>query len=317
MIRLSIIIPFFNVAPYIERCARSLMLQSLYEGMEFLFIDDCSTDDSLSVLEGVIGQYPQRIAQVRVIRLKEHQGVAAARTLGIQQAQGEYIGWCDADDWVEAEMYQTMLEKAKEEDADVVVCDFSHDTDDTIEYCQVSYPANGLDFITNFYKRNTTIIFLWNKIFRRALFIEHSIYPYEDINISEDINLALRYFFFANRISVLHAYFYHHDNTPHNSMSRCDRNYFFSKNLENARRMSEFLGSQASHDFYRTIHFIQFMDKVNASSIFSDQREYFQTFQECHSDVICFSAFPLSVRLKWLIIFSCYPCYRLYRWLKH
>jgi glycosyltransferase involved in cell wall biosynthesis len=121
--KVSIIVPVYGVEKYIERCARSLFEQTL-DNIEFIFVNDCTKDNSIKVLEQVIEDYPNRKNQITILHHEENNGLPQARKTGILQAKGEYIAHCDSDDWVEKDMYRAMYEKAKNEDADMVFCDY-------------------------------------------------------------------------------------------------------------------------------------------------------------------------------------------------
>lgn len=134
MAKVSVIVAVYGAEAYIERCARSLFGQTL-EDMEFVFVDDCSPDGSIAVLERVIEEFPQRNGQVKMIRNERNRGVGSSRQIGIDAATGEYLIHCDPDDWVEPDMYERLYEtamgdRAKGADrADVVVCDFFENTE--------------------------------------------------------------------------------------------------------------------------------------------------------------------------------------------
>ena len=121
--KVSVIVPVYKVERWIERCARSLFGQTLDEA-EFIFVDDRSPDGSIEVLERVLADYPRRREQVKVIRHSENQGVSVSRQDGLDAATGEYVIHSDPDDWVEPEMLERLYEKAKADDADMVICDF-------------------------------------------------------------------------------------------------------------------------------------------------------------------------------------------------
>lgn len=130
MPKVSVIILVYNVEAYIERCARSLFEQTL-DDIEYIFVNDCTPDNSMTLLGRVIDQYPNRLKQIKTISLTRNMGAAYAREVGIKAATGEYIIHCDSDDWVDADMYRLMYEKANEEKLDIVICDF-YETDGTI-----------------------------------------------------------------------------------------------------------------------------------------------------------------------------------------
>ncbi|MBR5107139.1 MAG: glycosyltransferase family 2 protein [Bacteroidales bacterium] len=119
----SVIIPVYKVEPYIARCARALFSQTM-EDLEFIFVDDCTPDASIAVMQEVLQEFPERKEQVKVIRTPQNGGLARARLAGVAAASGRYLMPCDSDDAVDSEAYQLMYEKAVAEDLDIVTCDF-------------------------------------------------------------------------------------------------------------------------------------------------------------------------------------------------
>ena len=131
-VKVSVLVPVYGVEKYIERCARSLFEQTMKDGIEFIFTDDCTRDRSIEILEKVVEEYPERKSQVKIIHHEKNQGLVSARVTGLKEAVGEYVIHCDSDDWVEREMYEIMYRQAKDTDSDIVVCDFL-EGDDTLE----------------------------------------------------------------------------------------------------------------------------------------------------------------------------------------
>ena len=121
----SVIIPVYNVEPFVARCARSLFSQTL-EDLEFIFIDDCTPDRSMEVIREVLEQeFPARIPQVRFFRMPENGGPAKARMQGCALATGEYIIHCDSDDeLVSPDAYRILYGKAVAEQLDIVTCNY-------------------------------------------------------------------------------------------------------------------------------------------------------------------------------------------------
>lgn len=113
--KLSIIVPVYNVENYLSECIDSILNQT-YNNLEILLIDDGSTDSSLSICE----RYACIDKRVRLFR-KENGGVSSARNLGLKMATGDYIGFVDSDDWIEPNMYKTMLNYIKRQKAEMCV----------------------------------------------------------------------------------------------------------------------------------------------------------------------------------------------------
>lgn len=119
MIKVSVIIPIFNSEKYIERCAKSLFEQTLND-IEYIFIDDGSTDNSIKILKNTINKYPNRIKDTQIIQLKTNHGIGYIRKIGASISKGEYIIYCDSDDWLELNAYQILYEQAIDKNDDIV-----------------------------------------------------------------------------------------------------------------------------------------------------------------------------------------------------
>ncbi len=115
-IKVSIIIPTYNVEAYLPRCIESIINQT-YTNLEILPVDDGSTDNCGAILD----QYAQTDNRVRVIH-QPNAGRIAVRRTGVIEATGDYLFFVDADDWIEPETIQCMLERAIQTQADVTVC---------------------------------------------------------------------------------------------------------------------------------------------------------------------------------------------------
>ena len=117
--KLSIIVPVYNVLPYIRPCLDSLVGQTL-EDYEIILIDDGSTDGTAQVLAEYAARYPEKI----VLRRVENGGQGRARNIAIDMARGDYLGFIDSDDWINPTMYEKLCKRAEDTGADVVVCNF-------------------------------------------------------------------------------------------------------------------------------------------------------------------------------------------------
>lgn len=113
---ISVIVPVYNVEPYLEKCLDSIIGQT-YKDLEILVIDDGSTDRSGEICDN----YAQKDKRIKVFHT-ENQGLSTARNLGLDHAKGEYIGFVDSDDWIEPDMYACLLKNAEQTSADIAEC---------------------------------------------------------------------------------------------------------------------------------------------------------------------------------------------------
>lgn len=133
--QLSIIVPVYNMAAEekLNHCMDSLLAQTV-EDYEIIAVDDASTDQSLEILRQYEKQYPKR---VRVIASPENKRQGGAKNLGLKAATGKWIGFIDSDDWITPDMYQKLIDKAEENGADLVGCDYSLVYSHTMEPGQI------------------------------------------------------------------------------------------------------------------------------------------------------------------------------------
>lgn len=209
-IKVSVIIPVYNVEQYIERCARSLMEQTMKEGIEFIFINDCTPDGSMDILQQVIAEYPERKNQVRIITMERNSGQAAVRRRGMLEAKGEYQIHCDSDDWVEIDMYEKMYEKAIVDNADVVSCNFIMEKEDGRK--QIVENLNNPDprYHINYVSQHIWWT-LWCRLIRTDVIRKFEILPIWGMNMWEDVFVNLRVYYYANYLSHVAEPLYHYD----------------------------------------------------------------------------------------------------------
>lgn len=209
MPKVSVIIPVYNVADYIERCARSLFEQTL-DDMEFIFVDDASPDDSIQILQKTLFYYPQRKCQVHIIYHSSNLGLSAARNSGLEIASGDFIAYCDSDDYVAINMYKSLYEMAIKEKADVVYCDFF------MAYSSYNKYYNTLNenkdktaFLKQYLLQDWNV--LWNMIISHKLLLTNHLHCPRDITFCEDFYLSVRILFYANRILKVNEALYYYN----------------------------------------------------------------------------------------------------------
>ena len=129
---ISIIVPVYNVELYLNECINSIRNQT-YKNLEIILIDDGSTDNSGKICD----EYAKIDSRIVVIH-KENKGVTSARKVGVEIANGKYIGFVDSDDYIDKEMYKNMLKKILETDADFIDCGCIRFSDSNNIY----YPKN-------------------------------------------------------------------------------------------------------------------------------------------------------------------------------
>jgi glycosyltransferase involved in cell wall biosynthesis len=248
--QVSVIIPVYNAEPFFERCLRSLFEQTL-ESIEYLFVNDCTPDGCVPLLEHVLDEYPHRKEQVHIIHHEQNRGAGASRKEGMKAATGEYVIHCDADDWVEFTMYERMYHKAVEEDADIVSCGFYEEGNNGQ---LVKIPERGEDKeLMRKRKWNVLYSSLWSKLVRRSLYVDWDIYPYEGVNYWEDLGVVTRLRFLSRKTVILYEPLYHYNHRNNNSITRDTKaytNFFLTEQIKCVKELESFFRAHDAYEHY-------------------------------------------------------------------
>lgn len=203
-IKISFIVPAYNVSKYIKRCVDSLLDQN-FEDFEVIVINDGSSDDTLSILK----RYNNN--KLRVIS-KQNEGLTKTRNTGLSKALGEYIAFVDGDDYISGEYATDAYEAAVKYNSDIVVCDFYNNIKNEDKYitdfsCEEGLISNK-DYFFKLIKSKKTSHNVWNKLYKKSLFDDIK-FP-ENIFLGEDLNTYIKLAHKANRIVKLNKAFYHY-----------------------------------------------------------------------------------------------------------
>ncbi len=208
MKKVSIIVPIYNAEKYIQRCIVSLFEQDFSE-IEYIFVNDGTTDKSIDILQKNIEKYPKRKADVKIIHHEKNKGSGASRRTGIKNATGEYTIQIDSDDWCDLRMISSLYAKAQETNADIVVCDYFNSFKDKNVYQKQNYSCCLEEDLSKMLMFELAPA-IWNKLIKRTLYTENKIYPPKEISTAEDRWLMVRLFLAANSIAYLpEAYYYY------------------------------------------------------------------------------------------------------------
>lgn len=222
MADISVIIPCYNTAAFIDRCLTSIVSQTIgLDALEIICIDDASTDDTWQRLTVWEQRYPDHIL---LIHCDENRKQGAARNMGLQYAASEWVSFIDSDDWLEPDYFQKMYGMAVQSNFDLIICrsvrDFSH------ELTFLDNRGTGKEdcamLIDTEDKRKLFIVMkrmdylAWGKLIRRDFLLEHQIYfpenlAYEDTFWGSLIHLYARRIFFIEE--MLYHYFVNSSST--------------------------------------------------------------------------------------------------------
>lgn len=207
-VKVSIIIPVYNVEQYISQCLDSLINQTLQE-IEIICINDGSKDNSLNILN----DYAKKDSRIKIIN-KKNEGLSCARNDGLKAASGEYIGYVDSDDWVAEDFYEKLFIAAKKYNADIAAGNIVRCgklvRKYRIKYEKEELLTDGLEKLkaAQIPKYN----YVWNKIYKRESLLKLDI-PFPVGKVYEDIRWSIKVIYYLeNLVTVPESNYYYRKN---------------------------------------------------------------------------------------------------------
>lgn len=207
-IRVSIIVPTYNVAPYICTCLKSVASQTYRGPMECLIVDDCGQDNSIQLAEDFIASYRGKI-NFKIIHHTTNRGLSAARNTGLEYATGDYVYFLDSDDWITPTCIRSLVEPLKEESYDFVIGNYN--ATKPLTYIKKFRLKDGTvlrnkSILSNFISRNWYVP-AWNKLIKRDFLQENDLFFQEGI-VYEDVPWSFRLALAAKSMRVVDSICY-------------------------------------------------------------------------------------------------------------
>ena len=214
MMKVSLLVPVYGVEKYIRQCSRTLFGQT-YDDIEYVFVDDCSPDNSVAVIRQVLAKYPHREQQVRIIRHDRNRGLGAARKTALEAATGDFVLNVDSDDYLALDAVGKLVSCQQLTDADIVSGNYSsHFEDDTIVFHREQHLSKGTS-LKLMLIQHTLLPHIWARLIRKTVYTEHGIESVEGINMAEDMALTPRLIHAANKMAYVDdsIYYYRDDSS--------------------------------------------------------------------------------------------------------
>lgn len=209
--KVSICIPVYGVENFIERCAVSVFEQT-YENIEYVFVNDCTKDRSIDILEQTILRYPHRSIHINIVNHLQNKGLAGARNTAVESATGEFIFWLDSDDYIDRTAIEKLVSSQRRSNSDIVISDFLKLRVGHNIYISQKNTSNPKEFLRKMLKDECEH-WLAGKLIRRSLYIDNKIKAREGTNMGEDFQVCPQLMLYANIISYVEEPLYIYDMT--------------------------------------------------------------------------------------------------------
>ena len=185
--KISVIVPIYGVEKFIRRCAESLLSQTL-DGVEYIFVNDATKDNSIQVLQEVIKTYRHRSLDIKIIDHSVNKGLPAARNTGLRVATGEYIYHCDSDDFLESNALELYYNAAITKNADLVWSDY-YISYGSREIHKKQPDCSSISEVLDATLSGKMKYNVWNKLVRRTIYEQNEIVFPEGYSMGEDMTM--------------------------------------------------------------------------------------------------------------------------------
>ena len=312
----SVIITIFHCERYIETCARSLFEQSL-DSIEYIFVNDATPDNSISIIEKVISDYPYRKPFIKIINLEKNGGVSNARRIGLANATGEYIIHTDSDDWIDNDMFERLYLKAKETDADIVGCNFRHEFTD-IQYDFHQQYANTMEENISRLINGRIFPSLCTSLTRRSLIEDNGIIFPDGLNMGEDLYFNLQLYLHARKIVSLDWAPYHYRHTEDSSCVQRTRKSIDS-DIAIAGLIEKLMKEQNLYEKYtKNIEYRKFFSKLPLVQNLDNKenyQEWVNIYPETNKHIWRYKQLSWKQRLElWLVANNMILVAKFFKW---
>ncbi|TXC92365.1 glycosyltransferase [Metabacillus litoralis] len=232
-VKVSVIIPVYNAEKYIAHCIESLIAQTLVE-CEFIFVNDGSTDKSKEVIESYQAVDPR----IKLIN-QDNKGVSFARNMGLEVAVGEYVGFVDADDYIEKEMYQVLYQSVKLHNCDAIISNIASEMNGKRNVVCYPFPHEIklekdnienklLPYLLEYDNLNTVV----NKLFSRRIITDYQVGFPNKVSLGEDGMFNIRFFCYANSFIYIKYSGYHYREVIGSATRNISQKDYFHRVLE-------------------------------------------------------------------------------------
>ena len=296
--KISILVPIYNASAFLERCVRSLFEQT-YENLEFVFVNDGSTDNSIQLLTSIREQYSNRTNSCVIVNRTANKGISFTRNELLQHATGDFISFVDADDYIEKNTIEHLIESQKKFDSDIESCGFIIEKKSDCKKTTLRN-LNKSTFLEEIIT-GASGHELYCRLFRRNVITENHVNFSTNFNIAEDWLFLIKCAYYSQTIHNSQLCLYHYNCDNQASLMRTQIDWDKFKERENVKFYQETYHFLASKQIATRNHFLlRTMDHqfiVLSEAIRHRDRKYHNYILSTNQD------FPFPIRNpKWSIL---------------
>ena len=298
----SVLVPVYGVETYIEKCARSLFEQ-IYDNIEYIFVDDCTKDNSIAILKDVLEDYPERKTQVKIVKHVQNKGLSGARNTAIANATGEYLMHVDSDDYLDLHVVECLVDKAQSENADIVVYDMKYIYTDKYFTIFQSVKTDPTEYLKQLLTYDISVC-VCGKLYKSSLFKDNNIEFIEGLNFGEDYVTSPRVAYYAQHITHCAGCYYNY--VQYNVSSYT--NSYKTKNVDDLLKaidvLSDFFRNKKDYNVYKiTLNKSKLLNKakllisicLNQKTVGNRLHEVCELYNDIDSSFV--AGIPLNYRL--------------------
>lgn len=303
MYKVSILVPIYNVSKYIERCAHSLFKQT-FTDIEFIFVNDCTPDDSIEKLTRVLSQYPN--INVKIITHSQNKGLAVARNTAIQNSSGEYIFHMDSDDYLELNTIQLLYEQATHSNADLVLADYRIIYSSYNKILKTNYTPIPQEYAKLLLKRRSNP-YIVGKLIKRSTIVNNQLFAIAGLNQGEDYLITPKVAYCSHIIEYVPLPLY-------NYVKNIPTSYTSNVNLEAVKCLEKVENNLVDYfsnipdfkDFTSTIILSKFYNKITL--LYASDKSCYKYIAGLYKNIRYWNT-NLKLRHKLLLLFIDCHCY--------
>lgn len=282
--KVSVLVPVYGVENYIERCVHSLFSQT-FVPIEFIFVDDCSIDNSIQKLNSIITLYPNRQDSIRIIKSEKNRGVGASRQTAIDAATGDYILFVDSDDYIETKMVELLYNKAIDTSADMVFCQFYSEYKNG-EF-KVNSPIFSNDKIELINDCFNSFSAFWNKLIRREIIVKNEMKLLESVNYGEDLAFVPKIIYLSDKFAFVQKPLYHYIQYNVNAYTKIFSDKSLADTLKVTSTLDDFFSKKVDASKYKkSLTMLKAVRKAKILRSGRLEKQYVELFPEINAEII-------------------------------